>query len=310
MSAFTKTLFRTLVLSSLLVLAACNDDDDDDGPSTPPPSGQISANLQSTSATGVETDPDWSLPAVTAEVTFDGLTITALNSGTGETLTISLPNSVEGVYNNPGNDPDDGFATWRKSSGGTTFSSLDFGGSNTAFFSVNITSLDTTNMTIEGMFNFGTFNPNDTLEAGFFTQGSFSEVPVDINLNTGSGEGTVTATVDGNGFTATLVTATLNAGSISITGTSDDGSTISLTIPGDASAGSSYDPGDLFGGSAATFGSLQGAFLAVVGSTLEVTSHDTNANTITGTFSFEGEPFFGSGTVNVTNGNFDVTYDE
>jgi len=305
-----KTLSRVLFLASLLIFVSCNDDDDDNGPSTPAPSGQIEAELTVVNATGQDTDNEWSLPVVTANRSLGQISITASNGATGESLVITLPDNGVATYTNDTSNPVDGLALYTRSSGTTPWSSIEFSDPDDVQFFVQITAIDTAEKTLEGIFFITTFSPDTDTDIAFFNNGALTDVPYDEEIPTGgTGEGTMSADIDGASFTPGTVIATSSLGSISVTGTTSMGTTaLSLSIPVDAAGGSTYDLGDFLSGATGQYVSGTSAYLTTSGD-LEISAHDPSAKTISGTFSFEAQDFFGSGNASVTNGTFDVTYE-
>lgn len=304
---------KLVAILSVLFLVGCNDDDNG-GPSTPQPTGTVSASIQSINLNNgeQEQDQDWSLPSVTAELGFSGLTITATNSGTGETLTIFLPSISEGFYNNDTENPDLGFATYVASSGADTLSSLNFNAGDTAsaVFTVQITSYNDTTQILEGeILALGVYSNDGSLQT-YFQAGEFVNVPVSIE-DFDTGGGTLEAEIDGADFSANssfiLAFGSEEFNNINITGTSDDSRQISLNFPLDAMAGSSYQFTET-GATQANYitNADDGDFFGSDSGTIEVTAHDPDANTVTGTFSFTSNN--GVEPLEVTNGFFDVTY--
>lgn len=185
----------------------------------------------------------------------------------------------------------------------------------TAQGEVVVTAIDTENMTISGTFQFTGTNPT-IQESKEFTNGIFQNISFtdDLGDNTGGGENEFFANVDGVEFVEDAVTGNFSnlAGmtSISINATKNSLETIGITLPGDITPGT-YDF-ESFSTPLAQY-NLSTTDIFTGEGTVTITTHNTTTNKIIGTFQFTATPVFGgtgTGSYEITEGSFDVTYFE
>jgi hypothetical protein len=305
---------RVLFLSALVALfASCNDDDGGSGGSNDDSNGgTISADLSVFSATG-QTNNEWSLPTVAANRFMGRITISATNQTTGETFALLLPDNGVGFYLNESFDPEAGLGTWVPSQGENGWSSLGQPGEDPTFF-VEITEIDTAAKTMDGLFTTVVYNTLDSNQLAFFENGVFNDVPYATTIDGGSGlgEGTVTCDIDGTAFVQESIIATgqsfTNLINISATNAADE--IISINVPIDTEAGDTYDLSNISQEYFANYTVNLNSFFSALSGNITVTSHDPDANTITGTFEFEAGVILQGVEHSITNGTFDVTYAE
>lgn len=184
----------------------------------------------------------------------------------------------------------------------------------TAQGEIVVTEIDTENMTISGTFQFTGTNPISQ-ESKEFMNGIFQNISFtdDLGENTG-GQNEFFANVDGVEFVEDAVTGNFSnlAGmtSISINATKNSLETIGITLPGDITPGT-YDF-QSFSTPLAQY-NLSATDIYTGDGTVTITTHDTATNKIIGTFEFTATPVTGgtgTGSYEVTEGSFDITYFE
>ena len=307
-----------LLFAAVALLTSCVDDDNNNnnnGPSEP--TGSISANQTLIEGPGTApVESAWTLPTVSA-IRFQGqLSITASNQGTGESLVFLLPDNGEAVYSNNTNDASLGVATWTPASGMNALSSIapnDPGPTSSMF--VQVTTIDTSAKVLSGMFTVLVKNTLDPANYALFEEGVFTDVPYGTEI-TGEGdvgEGSLTCDVDGEPHVTNTFIATSQSftNMIIITSASADESTVSLSLPSDVEAGTTLDLGTLTQDYLANYLSADGTAYQAVEGSITITSHDTENNTIQGTFEYgAAQGLLNPAEIQITNGAFEATYTE
>ena len=304
-----KTIKPLLFFVLALVFVACNDDDDGNNNPTPEASGDISATIFRISSTGL-TQEEWSLPIVNATIDFDNFIITAKNNNTGERLVFTLPPNLTNFANisNTTSDPTLGFATWKSAGAATQWSSLDFPSDEDHDLSVFITAVDTAAKTFDASFAVSIYNPNDSTNFVSFASGMMSNVPYVEDFEVNIGGGTMSWVANGTAITPTSVLTASQGGVLSITGTASGTESLIITLPTSTQSGTAFDLSDMNVLAGVVYTTSSGDFLVATSGTINISSNDTGAGAMNGTFSFEAEPLFGGNTTSVTQGTFSVTY--
>lgn len=288
--------------------------DEEEEPDPTEPEGDFGAVFNENTPSGTSTDPEWTLPEVSAVLSSDQSIITATDPATGETLEIFFPSNQTGLYNNSENDPTEGFAEYTPSTGAAAYSSLNFenaGESALFFLSVDFINEDT--QTMSGSFQIATYS-EDGLSSAIFSSGSFTDIPFTGDTEPGDGGGggggnedSFSALIDGADFETQSLVAVETSGNILITATSSSGNSLVINFSSSAMAGNSFE---LTAGSANTGTYQTSAFqtYTATSGSIDITTHDTDANVVSGTFTFVATEFLGTNTISVTEGSFEVTY--
>ncbi len=178
---------------------------------------------------------------------------------------------------------------------------------------VTITAIDTVAKTVTGSFSFNVYRTYDGQGKGI-TKGVFNQIPYATSLPAGSSADTVTAAIDGGDWAAESIQASSLDGTLTLVGASADGSqSVALNFPNYTTPGT-YP---------LTSASASPSYLAVydvvtngtntadpgTSGSITVTSNDTSAKRITGTFQFStDDPNVPSSEHAIANGYFSVYY--
>ncbi len=283
-------IFLSIALIAFVMIGCSKDDDDnnDDNNNNNPPASGLTAKIDGTAWTS-------SMNTVTIK---DGMTTISGFTAKSTILTINIVSESTGTYQ------------LDNTSAHTAMLVDDTGNYNSVSDSlaggeVIISDINTADSTISGTYHFDLYDFFSG-EKKSVTEGSFTKLKfTGDNGGGGAGDGTMQLDVDGNTWTPDVVTAASALGLIALSGEkSDSEQTISFLLPNDITTGT-YDlaTGEI---TAIYIAENELAYFASTG-TFEVTTHNTTTNKFEGTFNFEGSDF-GTGTVSITNGSFDVTY--
>ncbi len=254
----------------------------------------------------------YSTPNVLAQVNADGISLVAIKSS-GESFAFDISGTTIGTYQANANLL--AYVPFASSEYG--YWSIDPSSEITDTGSITITSINTTNHTISGTFNFTgywTDFTDDTPPAPIvFTNGVFTNIPYTgeiENPNPGD-EDTFFAKVDGTDFVEDVIDVAIVSSEgfpdrISIVGSKESGERIGLLIDQALPVGTYPITGplseDVVSGSYFNMG-LQTA------QTGSVTITSKTATRIAGTFQFSSSNSDGTNTAEITAGTFDVEYD-
>jgi Family of unknown function (DUF6252) len=204
-----------------------------------------------------------------------------------------------GIYN-----PGGGASTFLSAAAGAT-------GANNGTFA--ITSVDATNKKMSGTFFF-TAKGGVSGNTVTVTEGSFSNVPYVVEPTQPANNNVFTYSVNGTAQTVTEVWGSLLGGPLSLSGTTSATNvykTISMSLNADQAVGvinAAASWGQVFRYQEGTSLTNGITYLAVTGNTVTITSHDTAAKRIKGSFNCPNM----TNTVNTTKrsvvGSFDITY--
>ncbi len=286
-----------------LALTSCNNDDNDvevpeDNPVTT--NGIMTCKIngnawQSTTAASVIGN---GLINVTGQITSTGEMITmTLNAETATVYSLAQGTGSAAIYK-------------QATASTTSFVSHVAGGSGTT----SVTQINTSNHTISGTFMFTGVRTTDfTLVQ--ITEGIFTNIPYTEEA-AATFNNTFDADIDGVEFNPTLIYASSAFNMISITG-SENGSfpSIGISLPNDVTPGTYVTSAwgsnrILYNVSQMTGANIDGSYVGNPG-TITVTSHNTTAKTMEGTFSCTAIPVTGSNATNnysITNGSFSIEY--
>ena len=242
-------------------------------------------------------------------VNSSGVSITGI-SKTGGQLSIVLPAFKTGTYTFGGQSLS--YAIYGNLL--TNQTNVYVSNIETAGGTTTITSIDTINHLVSGTFEFTLMNPADNTTKTI-TKGIFNYVPYGdgmggvVNPPPGGSTDTIKATIDGVKFVSVDVISSITNGQLLIAGFSASGlSDVGLLMPPDIAAGSyplDFATGQYIGIYNPT---PTVTLISQSSGTLTITSNDTVAKLIKGTFDFTASPT-GSGTPAViTEGYFSVTY--
>lgn len=170
--------------------------------------------------------------------------------------------------------------------------------------SVTITSINTTDSVMSGIFEFVAYGFSNK---GFIsvTEGTFTDIPFSTELP-GTPNNSLEVDIDGSTFTASSVTSSVLMSKIIISASDAQVTeTVGITVNEDISVGT-YDIG-LFGDVSAMY-LLGSVTMTPTSGTLVISKHDESQNILEGTFEFEAEELLGTNSASLTNGSFKVNY--
>jgi len=286
-----------------LALTSCNNDENDievpeDNPVTT--SGIMTCKINGST---------WQSTTAASVIGNGLINVTGQITSTGEMITMTL--NAETATVNSLAQGTGSFAAYKEtSSSATSFVSHTAGGSGTT----SVTQINTSNHTVSGTFMFTGVRTTDyTLVQ--ITEGVFTNIPYTEEA-AATFNNTFDADIDGVAFNPTLIYAASAFNMISITGY-ENGSfpSIGISLPDDVTPGtyttSAWGSNKiLYNASQNTGSNADGSYSGTPG-TIIVTSHNTSAKTIEGTFSCTAVPVTGSNATNnyaITNGVFSVEY--
>ena len=176
---------------------------------------------------------------------------------------------------------------------------------------VTITEIDQTGQTISGTFSFNAYRTIDGTQKSI-TQGIFTKLPFTASLPTTTNGDTLTATIDAKPWVGKSIQAAVNAGELTIVGSSADGSqSVGLLMPANTTPGT-YPLDGTNPSSLAVYTVLANANttgLVSISGQVVVTQNNTTTSRITGTFSFTAaDPTNPTSQHYVTTGVFSVYY--
>jgi hypothetical protein len=271
----------SLISLLTLVLVGCSKDDDNNNSAA---YGELAAKV----------DGDLFKASTHVGTTFYNgfFRITAMNDLTGETITISVSNAAEGIFDlGQDSHPNNG-AIYRPAGGPNYISESG---------EINITSLDVENGTASGTFR---FTATSFLGIKEVTNGEFNNVVLSVNVP-------ISADVDGEAFNSTIVNSGLRQSKIfiiALNGNGNDGR-LSLEFPGDITVGN-YEFGTSTNYEGSYYPNLGGSSYYVSESgTLTITSFNATTRIIEGTFNFTARsvnPNDPVATYEITSGSFSV----
>lgn len=177
---------------------------------------------------------------------------------------------------------------------------------------VTITEIDPIGKTMTGTFAFKVYRDIDGRQKTI-TAGVFNKLPYTTSLPSASSGDTLKATIDGTAWTGKSIEASINAGEMSIVGSSADGSqSIGLLLPSTATAGTYPLDGSnpsYIGVYTLVAGGTAAGLVSTAGS---VTIQENNASTsrVRGTFTFTAKDPTGVSTAThaISSGVFSVYY--
>jgi hypothetical protein len=296
-----QTLLKTLFFASILLVAtSCNDDNDNNNNSGPTPI--------SYSFTATETDPitstssDWIATSASARLNLDGtFDVTATNGA--DSVFFKFSGNQVGVF------VVDTLSIYRTDNYFAASNNDDYGVTDsTGTVSFVITANDFENQQISGSFNAVFYNLDGSLDLVVLQDGLFVDLPYTIEEPELGGAGTISFTANGSATILDQIFSSTSMGTVQAVGTSLSSPTTSMTLTfSEDIAPGNYDLGNLFG--AVTMAYTEGSqFFFSDAGTLTILANNTGTNEIQGTFSFSGSELLGSGTIEVTNGSFDIGY--
>lgn len=234
----------------------------------------------------------------------DNIVITAIKTDTDETFTLAIESfdigtfSFEGVNNIATYIKNDPISAGVWSTFGETVSKGN----------VEFTAINYTDNTVSGRFNFSAKN-SATNSSKAFTEGEFTNIPISTQPVS---KDSFTAKVDGVVYEEISLFATpITIGStnlISITANRSFSENINFNLNENITSGE-YDFGSFITQSYPTGQYVVGGNIYVADGKITITSHDTNAKKIAGTFNFDATPVTSATPVHsITEGSFNVSY--
>ncbi|WP_046757959.1 DUF6252 family protein [Kordia jejudonensis] len=322
-----KRLLSVLTIFSLILFTSCEDEAldlelqqlvNETNAAQNPTTGNPTPGNPTTGAFQVDIDGQTFVAETATASYIDGVVnITAFRNNNTEIVTITFLASSTGTYqlgiSNPGAFFVNGAAYVMEAGANGFVSSLP--GNMESQGEINLMTIDETNQTISGTFNFTAYREETAgnLEILEFTNGSFSNITYSGDLSDISDpDSTFFAKVEGAEFVEDAINAIeilSFSNTVAIVAVKNNGQSISVTVPNDIVPGdytfgfpSGTDPVGLFNESDTE------SFLADTG-TLTITVHDTATNRIEGTFNFTGTLLLDpSNAREITEGDFKVTY--
>jgi hypothetical protein len=302
-----KQMFLLLAAAITLTFSSCNDDDNGGGGPAVQPTGTITAEL--TTSAGAQ-NPNWSLPVVTARMSFFNITFTARNSDTGETLILNMANNGVGTYYSEMIDVTVGGANYFSDADSEAEISLIL--QDQAFMLVEITSIDTVAKVMDATFAVWVFAddstgaPNTILQNGLLVNVPYTG---DAQAVSSGGNSSISATVDGAPYQSAFITAFDQYITVQFLSGTVTGESLSISIPYTLKSGTyslAFGPDNLESPLLATYGAGTAPAIASEGTiTLE---RNFITQRVTGTFSFIALNVITGVEYNVTNGVIDASY--
>ena len=176
---------------------------------------------------------------------------------------------------------------------------------------VTVTEIDQANQTISGNFAFSAYRAVDGTQKTI-TQGVFTKIPYTLGLSTTTNGDTLNASIDAKPWVGKSIQAAVNAGELTIVGSSADGSqSVGLLMPANTTPGTypldGTDPSYL--GVYTVLANATTTGLVSISGQVTITSNNTTTSRITGTFTFvAADPSNPSNVHYVTTGVFSVYY--
>lgn len=233
-------------------------------------------------------------------------------SGDGRQLSITLDDTIPGVYVLDQHSTSVAFYGSIDSSGSYVYSTNQGSGTTQAGGTVTVTQIDPVNHTISGTFSFAVFRDVDGKQLQL-SEGVFLKLPYS-SLATDNGNNTLEASIDGGKWSATSIESAAVSNQLIIKGSNITGTqSLGLNIPANISPGL-YEL-DFTGYTywAAYSPSPNVVLASYLPSSLEILENDVVNRRIRGNFSFNAvDPTDISGQHTtprqVTEGHFEVTY--
>ncbi len=177
---------------------------------------------------------------------------------------------------------------------------------------VTISEIDPIGKTMTGTFSFKVYRDIDGRQKTI-TAGVFNKLPYTTSLPSGSSGDTLKATIDGTAWTGKSIEASINAGELSIVGSSSDGSqSIGLLVPSTATAGTYPLDGSnptYIGVYTIVAGGTASGLVSTAGS-VTILENNTTSSRIRGSFVFTAKDPTGASSAShaITSGVFSVYY--
>lgn len=172
--------------------------------------------------------------------------------------------------------------------------------------SVTITSINTTDSLISGIFEFTAYS---FFNKGYIsvTEGTFTDIPFTDELP-GNSDNSFEVDIDGSAFIPVSITASNIMGQLIISASDAQVTkTIGITVNEDITIGT-YEMAGLFGSVTGLYNIGTSIIMPASSGELVVTKHDMDQNILEGTFEFEAEELLGTNSASLTNGSFSVMY--
>lgn len=227
------------------------------------------------------------------------MTITGINNNGDSNISLLIGDIQEGTY-------DSALMTYTPSIAASDFSYLSYDDDGNSTGSITITSINTTNNTISGVFNFTGYwsNSEEEMVPVVLTNGTFTNIPYQGTITNPDGE-YLKANIDGDDFSFNTLFAVTLGDKLSISGTIFSAQeTLQLQMdqniaPGTYTIGSN-ESGDAF----ASYNTPDYSFESVSG-TLTIISNENGF--IKGEFEFIADEFLDEApSIEVVNGEFNI----
>lgn len=301
-----KQLMKFSLITFLTILVVACSSDDDSNNNTGASDGEFVAKIDGS---------EFRVSTQVAATLYNGIfNIAAIKASTGETITITVSNAEEGTFNLGPNSNTLSAAIYMIN-GEDAYGSAGEGGSGT----IKITNIDLDNKTVSGTFNFTairqTFGDNGEIitEIVEVNNGAFNNIDLSSSIP-GNSNSTLSAKIDGNDLNAGSVRAMEIPfqGTPNISIIANNNSThqhLSLMFPKSITPGTYNFTGSFsnyIGFYNPNLGGGTNNYTAESG-TLTITSYNTTAGTIKGTFKFSAkrlDPNDPDITYEITSGSF------
>jgi hypothetical protein len=177
---------------------------------------------------------------------------------------------------------------------------------------VTITEIDPISKTMSGTFSFKVYRDMDGRQKTI-TAGMFNRLPYTTSLPSGSVSDTLTASIDGTAWAGKSIEASLNAGELSIVGSSSDGSqAVGLLLPSTATAGTYPLDGSnpSYVGVYTIVASGTAAGLVSTAGSVTIVENNTASSRISGSFEFTAKDPTGTSSAShaISSGVFSIYY--
>ena len=301
MRQFSIARFGYILTFFSLILFSCQKD----GYAPPPPWSSTNSSSSSGSMVCKVDGSSWSAAAgMAAASLFDNASnVTGMSSGSSTiTFTINEAFSPSSTYNldfDSGNaaaytSSNDGSSAWLSNGGGSAGGIL------------YITTIDTENKLISGLFYFDAIRATDN-SYRHITDGEFTNLSYGTSAS-GPGENTFTVDIDAEPFAPAAINGLILGGKIRIVASDAQGvQSVSVSMPEDIAVGT-YDIGGGFSDYSGMYNPNASISTLSNSGTLIISTHDTGSNFIEGSFEFTSSEFVGPASFELTNGEFSVSY--
>jgi len=302
-----KPLLKFFLLLSLFLVFNCCEKEEADDERTPKASVNATLNLRDSEGNSV-TNP-WSLPDVSATRRNGDIIITGYNSGSGEVLTMRVPDDGAQYYSNTSANNNQGYGSWQSSNSSETWYSNIFPEGSLGDYVVDIAAIDEANNTMTGTFFMAVYSPLSG-EKAFFQNGSFTNVPIVVSQEDDEiTENKLSFKVSGINFNPTAIKVTKDSTEtiLTIEASNSGASIVMISIPLSALDQDKFPVGPADDAIQVSYQKPSFDAFPGLNGNLIIDTHNQGAQTMSGSFEFQvGE--FGTPNHTITEGEFEILY--